>query len=171
MSEMLNGLLDYSRVGRKHEMLERVDLRKLALEIASAFPARPGLVIDVAEPWPVIETLRAPIDLVLRNLVENAVKHHDRAVGRVEMSALDSGASLTLIIADDGPGIPPAWHEAIFQPFRRIASDDGVEGSGIGLALVKKTVELVGGRIDVASDPRAQRGTIFRIAWPKVIRV
>ena len=171
MSEMLNGLLAYSRVGRKNEMVERVDLRALALEIAGAIASPPGFVIDVAEGWPVIDTLRAPFDLVLRNLVENAVKHHDRPIGRVEISAVDNGMSVMLAVADDGPGIPPEWHEAIFQPFRRIGSDDAVEGSGIGLALVKKTVEMVGGRVEVESRPGARRGTIFRVAWPKVIRV
>ncbi|HRD78387.1 MAG TPA: HAMP domain-containing sensor histidine kinase [Hyphomicrobiaceae bacterium] len=171
MSNMLNALLEYARVGRKAEMLETVALAGLAEEIIGSVGAPPGMSLTLDGDWPTIVTLRAPLDLVLRNLVENAVKHHDRPTGRITVRAVDIGAVVSLSVEDDGPGIPPNWHEAIFLPFRKIEDDEAIEGSGIGLALVKKTVELVGGTISVASSPDIARGTIFRVAWPKVIRV
>jgi signal transduction histidine kinase len=85
--------------------------------------------------------------------------------------AEDGDACWIFSVVDDGPGIHTDWHEAIFAPFRRIADTEvAPEGSGIGLALVKKTVEYFGGEITVLSDPTRQRGTTFRVYWPKELR-
>ncbi|MBS0242772.1 MAG: HAMP domain-containing histidine kinase, partial [Proteobacteria bacterium] len=78
------------------------------------------------------------------------------------------GEMLLLSVADDGPGIDPAWHQAIFLPFKQVEASEAA-GAGIGLALVKKTVERFGGSIEVRSEPAQQRGTTFRVAWPKKI--
>ena len=83
-------------------------------------------------------TLAEPLDVVLRNLVENAVKHHDTKVGVIALSAHEDGAYIRFEVADDGPGIDPSYHEAIFEPFRTVAEEAPPESSGIGLALVKK---------------------------------
>jgi hypothetical protein len=74
-------------------------------------------------------------------------------------------------VGDDGPGIPPEWHGAIFQPFKRVRDEVDPESSGIGLALVKRTVESFGGRIEVRSDPALARGTRFLVTWPKRLAV
>ncbi len=74
-------------------------------------------------------------------------------------------------LQDDGPGIPPDWHAAVFQAFRKVADRAHTDGSGIGLALVKKTIESVGGSISIVSDPAHRRGTTFRVIWPKTIQM
>lgn len=172
MSAMLSGLLEYARVGRKKDIEAEVDLRALAADIAatSAGAGAGGMKVEVAgDGWPRFVTLREPLDVVLRNLVENAVKHHDRPDGLVSLSCADDGDAWLIAVEDDGPGIPREFHAAIFEPFRRVHDDGSSEGSGIGLALVKKTVELVGGSVELASDPSVRRGSKFRVCWPKVI--
>ena len=170
MGAMMSGLLEYSRVGRKHEAVASVDTGRLLDDIMAGIGAPASLAIERSGKWPVFETLAEPLDVVLRNLIENAVKHHDTRRGVIALSAADDGAFLRIDIADDGPGIDPTYHTAIFEPFRTISDESSPDSSGIGLALVKKTVELVGGRIEVASEPAVRRGTTFRVFWPRRIR-
>ena len=165
MGAMLTGLLDYARAGRKTEAVSPVDTAALAEEVAASIRAGTMHEIVVEGRWPTIVTLAEPLDILLRNLIDNAVKHHDRDAGRIVVRADPHADHLAISVSDDGPGIEPAWHEAIFLPFKTIA-DEQVDGAGIGLALVKKTVERFGGSIEVESDPAVARGTTFRLAWP-----
>jgi len=166
MSSMLTGLLEYARAGRKTDAMEIVDTRALAAEIVESIRAGGAHEIVVEGEWPMIETLAEPLDIVLRNLIDNAVKHHDRDDGRIIAHAARSADRLIISVADDGPGIDPQWHEAIFLPFKQVADSDEAEGAGIGLAMVKKTVERFGGEIEVRSDPSVRRGATFRVCWP-----
>lgn len=166
MSNMLVGLLDYARLGRRHEAVETVDTAALVAEIAGAMVAGDEMKIVCVGDFPTLRTTPVPLDLVLRNLIDNALKHHDRRDGTVTISAETAADHVIFAVSDDGPGIPSEWHAAIFEPFRRIADDETTEASGIGLALVKRTVEIAGGRIDVVSDPAVRRGTTFRVTWP-----
>ena len=171
MSSMLLGLLEYAQIGRRQEAIELVDSGALMDEVASGLQVSTTMKVVRAGTWPEFETFRAPLDLVLRNLVDNALKHHDRADGTVTASVTASDRYWVFSIADDGPGIPADWHVAIFEPFRTVETASigvqGREGSGIGLALVKKTVETMNGRIDMQSEPQRARGTTFRVFWPK----
>jgi signal transduction histidine kinase len=98
------------------------------------------------------------------NLLSNAIKHHDRGRGRIKVSGSVEGETLTLCVEDDGPGIPPRDRERVFQMFQTLRPRDEVEGTGIGLALVKKLAERRGGRAWLDEAP--QRGTRAWIEWP-----
>ena len=167
MSNMLTGLLEFARIGRQHEAIETVDTAVLVDEIIANTGRPDEMLVRRAGGWPIVRTTSAPFDLVLRNLIDNAIKHHDRDAGLVEVTARDLGAALLIDVADDGPGITRDWHEAVFEPFRRIDDTRVPESSGIGLALVKRTIEIAGGRIEVLSEPEHRRGTTFRVTWPK----
>ncbi|MDX2158639.1 MAG: HAMP domain-containing sensor histidine kinase [Hyphomicrobiaceae bacterium] len=171
MSAMLTGLLDYARLERKADAVSLVDTRTLVDEIVAASREGGRHEISVEGVWPTIATLAQPFDIVLRNIVDNAVKHHDREAGGhiVVRCVAGAGRELEITVADDGPGIDPAWHEAIFEPFKQIAETNGTAGAGIGLALVKKTIERFGGGIAVKSDPAKERGTTFVVRWPAEI--
>lgn len=169
MGAMLTGLLDYSRAGRKADVSGPVRLRPIIEDIVDSMRESTGLTIAIAGCWPQIDTIAEPLDIVLRNLVDNAVGHHDRDDGHVDVRCLDRGDALCFEVADDGPGIDPSWHSAIFEPFRRVSDAAGAGGAGIGLALVKKTVERFGGSIAVESDPKRRRGALFRVIWPKTV--
>jgi signal transduction histidine kinase len=173
MSDMLQGLLAYSRIGRKKEAVELVDLRALVDAIVQSFPRPPGIVVAIDGAWDIVPTLAMPFDLVIRNLVDNALKHHDRPTGRITITGgRPAPDRIEIRIADDGPGIPTAYQRAVFQPFVRLKPDaddavaEAAEGSGIGLSLVRRTVESVGGTLRLESDPPARRGTTFILEWP-----
>lgn len=169
MSRMLTELFDYASLGRKCEALAATDTRAIAQSIVDALP-QDGFTFVIAGTWPVITTLAAPLDLVLRNLVQNALQHHDRKHGRITLTCREDLTSLTFSVADDGPGIDPAHHHAIFLPFRTLEKTGAkTAGSGMGLAMVKKTVDAAGGSITVESNPIEGRGTRFIIQWPKLI--
>ena len=140
-----------------------VDSEELAREIVESLPLPPGFTI-VVEPLPTLLTHRTPLHQVLRNLISNAVKHHNRPDGRVEILARDHGDHIEFIVQDDGPGIAEDYQEQSSGCSRR-SSRDSVEGSGMGLALVKKIVEGRGGTIDLESAEG--RGAKFRFTWPR----
>jgi signal transduction histidine kinase len=167
MSSMLSGLLDYSTVGRKAMAIEDVDTGALARSVSGSIPHGTGMTIDVAGDWPVITTLKAPLDLVLRNLVDNAVKHHDKPTGKIRLECAPVGADVVISVIDNGPGIPPEHQASIFLPFRTLeAAGRPATGLGLGLALVQRTVESVGGRISLGGAGLDGRGTTFLVRWP-----
>ncbi len=171
MSAMLTGLLDYARIGRKSEALSEIETAELAREIAEAAGDESGFSILIEGVWPRIMTLAEPLDVVLRNLVDNAIKHHDRDEGKVTLRCEDLGEALEFLVIDDGPGIAPEWHKAVFEPFKQASAVDEAEGAGIGLSLVKRITERCGGSVELRSEPAKSRGTTFRIVWPKAIAV
>jgi signal transduction histidine kinase len=164
MERLLDDLLAFSRAGRIQHALEWVDTDRLvrnAFELLAPPPEFVLLTVDL----PQMEAQRVPLETVIRNLVGNAIKHHNRPNGVIRASAEDQGEWFEFSIADDGPGIAVGYHERIFELFQTLQPRDLVEGSGMGLAIVKKTVESMGGVIRVESALGA--GSIFRFTWPK----
>jgi PAS domain S-box-containing protein len=165
MAELLDSLLAYSRIGRNQSEPEAIDLGCLVRDILAMLEIPDAFTVTVAADLPTLQAPKTPVDLVLRNLIGNALKHHDRADGCLAISGRDLGDRVEVMVADDGPGIAPVYHEQIFQMFQTLKPRDEVEGSGIGLALVKKTVEHYGGTIAVEAEETA--GAQFRLTWPK----
>jgi signal transduction histidine kinase len=172
MLAMLNGLFDYARAGRKAEGIEMADTRQLAENVLAGLAPPAGMTIAIEGSWPHLMTLAAPLELVLRNLVGNAIKHHDRLEGYIVLSARIGDGTLDITIQDDGPGIPRDWHTAVFLPFRKVNDTDSTEeSSGMGLALVRRTLDRIGGSIRLQSDAPLTRGTTFHVRWPNRISV
>jgi signal transduction histidine kinase len=165
MSHMLSELLDYASLGRKYEGLALIDTRALVDSITRSIREK-GFEVHIDGHWPAIATLAAPLDLILRNLIQNAQKHHDGATGRIRVSCSDEASALVFTVADDGPGIDPEHHQAVFLPFRTLGTSGG---TGLGLAMVKKMAESVGGSIKLHSGPAEGRGATFTLYWPKYI--
>jgi signal transduction histidine kinase len=166
MTGMLSALLEYSAVTRKADAIELVDTAALVRTIVSSIDIPRGFRVAIAGDWPHVATLAALLDLVLRNLIDNAVKHHDREAGIINVTALNDGAALIITIADDGPGIRPDRRQDIFLPFRKLAASDASSGQGMGLALVRRAVEGMGGQISVAGAAPDGRGAVFTVHWP-----
>ena len=121
----------------------------------------------MCSPLPKVFGERVPLETVLRNLIGNAIKHHDHPeTARVEVAASESDGFVEFVVADNGPGIEAAHHDRIFQVFQTLKPRDQVEGSGMGLAVVKKIVENQGGRILLTSAPG--QGATFCFTWPQV---
>jgi len=166
---LLDSLLEYSRIGRAGGAPENVDSAKMVADIAEYIAPRPGFTIACRGDLPEIHTHKASLEQVLRNLIGNGLKHHDRDTGTVCVSAREIGDKVEFRVEDDGPGVPKAYHERIFQMFQTLKSRDEMEGSGMGLAIVKKSVEVHAGKISVESAPPG-RGTAFVFTWEKHTR-
>lgn len=163
---LLESLLAYSRIGYKTAVPETIDLAKLIDEIADYLAPGAGFTVQYQGEVAQVHTSKSPLELVLRNLINNAIKHHDAPHGQVMISAHDIGRHIEYRVQDDGPGIPAAFHTRIFEMFQTLKPRDQIEGSGMGLAIVKKTVELFGGEIHVMANA-VGRGTSFVFTWKK----
>lgn len=163
MERLLDDLLDYSRVGRMFEAPGEFQLDAALAGVVAYLRPPPGFTVLLDGPSQTIFTPRTPFEKVLRNLIGNAVKHHDRSSGTIRVSAHPNGEHLSITVSDDGPGIPAEYQERVFQMFQTLRPKDEMEGSGVGLTIVKKTVEWLGGRVDLAS---VGRGTHVTFTWP-----
>jgi PAS domain S-box-containing protein len=166
MEALIDGILEYSRVGRVAAKAEEVDVRRLLLETVDLLAPQPPAKVQLTTHLPILMTDKLRLQQVFMNLIGNALKHAGRADVTVSVSASDPGGPfLEFAVSDDGVGIEPQYHEKIFVIFQTLAARDKVEGTGVGLSLVKKLVEGNGGRIAVESAPG--QGATFRFTWPK----
>jgi PAS domain S-box-containing protein len=168
MEKLLEDLLAYSRIGRFSYNCERLVIKQVLQESLALLNLPPTFHVTLVEPLPVIWAQRVPLELVLRNLIGNAIKHHHRSDGHVQIAAHEKERWVEFVISDDGPGIDPRFHDKIFEIFQTLQPRDTVEGSGVGLALVKKAIDIVGGTIAVESTTGV--GATFRFTWPKLVR-
>jgi PAS domain S-box-containing protein len=164
LQSMTDDLLEYSRAGTGPEASEPVDTSALVKEIADLLAPRPGFQVVAGAALPTIETMRTPLEQVVRNLIANALAHHDADHGRIDVDAVDRGGMVEFRVVDDGRGVPVEVRERIFQMFFRLAPESGT-GSGLGLALARRLVERAGGRIWV--EPAPGRGAAFCFTWPR----
>jgi PAS domain S-box-containing protein len=167
MEKLLDDLLEYSRIGRKtsERHAEILSADKLMENILGLVSIPEGFTVSLSSTLAGIPVRRMPLQQVLINLVGNAIKHHDKKSGCIEVSVEDLGAQLEFKVRDDGPGIPAQFHEQIFKMFQTLKPRDQVEGSGMGLAMVRKHVEFSGGTVAVESAEG--QGSTFRFTWPK----
>lgn len=163
MERLLDSLLAYSRAGRQEDAVAAVDTAALVRETVALVAPPKGVDVRIEGDFPTVVTARVPLELVVRNLVANAIKH-GRADGRVTVSARTVGGWAEFTVADDGPGIAEAYRERVFGMFQTLRPRDEVEGSGMGLAIVRKTVEARGGHVTLGEPPGG--GASFRFTWP-----
>ena len=169
MGKMLSALLEYSSIGRKTDALSELDTEQIIQAIISSIKQSPDRRIEVSGDWPTLVTLEQPLDLVLRNLIDNAVKHHRGSKLAIDVHAEDVGDHLEISVSDNGPGIAEPHRESIFLPFTTIEKDQGEDVRGLGLAIVHRIVAGVGGHISVGSRADGETGAVFRLIWPKTI--
>ncbi len=165
MERLLDDLLSYSRVGRVEGETAEADVAELCRESFELLAPPPGFRLVLEGDLPRLTTRRTPLAQVFQNLIGNAIKHRDRDDGTITVSARAVRGGYAFTVADDGPGIPPQFHERIFGLFQTLKPRDEVEGSGMGLALVRKQVELYGGQVVVRSED-GSRGAAFEFTWP-----
>jgi PAS domain S-box-containing protein len=165
MEGLINGLLEYSRIGRTHQSYELVEVGSLLSDIIDSLSPLGAFTVEVISPMPTIRTKRTPLNQVFSNLISNAIKHHDRANGRVQIFAVERDDFYEFAVVDDGPGIEPAYHDKVFAIFQTLKSRDDHESTGIGLSLVEKTVAAEGGKVTLESA--LGEGATFRFTWPK----
>jgi PAS domain S-box-containing protein len=164
LNRLLDDLLAYSRAGRGVEGATSVDSRQLVLDIVALLAPPAGMRVEADASLPVLVTPVAPLEQVMRNLINNAIKHHPTGNGVVRVSAERREGEIVFAVENDGAGIPEEFSEKVFQMFQTLKPRDEVEGSGMGLAIVKRLVEWQGGRIWFRPG-RGGRGTVFKFTW------
>lgn len=171
MDRLLDDLLTYAGAGTVESPVLEIDSAERIGEIFELLAAPPGFQLILDTNLPRIQTRIAAFDLCFRNLIGNAIKHHHKDCGKITISAQDhvqqnkDGEKYVLfVVQDDGPGIDPQFHQRIFKMFQTLKPRDEVEGSGLGLPLVKKTIEQAGGSIKLESSPG--NGSRFAFTWP-----
>jgi signal transduction histidine kinase len=168
MEALLDDLLAYSRAGRQRHLPEPVDVTDLIHKVVELVAPPLGFAVTVSSPLPGLRLERVPLEIALRNLIGNAIKHHPQpSRGQVVISAEKQDAWVQFTVTDNGAGIDPAFHQRIFELFQTLQPRDELEGSGVGLSVVKKLVESRGGTIRVISA--VGEGATFRFTWPILI--
>jgi PAS domain S-box-containing protein len=167
MDRLLDDLLTYSRIGRETDSTpaEAIAGTTLIENILGLLSPPQGFIVDATSMFAGIEVFRMPLQQILINLISNAIKHHDKKEGRIEVSVEDLGAMFRFRVKDDGPGIPPQYQEQVFKMFKTLKPRDQVEGSGMGLAMVRKHIDVVGGELTLESV--VGQGSTFCFTWPK----
>ncbi|KDE60221.1 hypothetical protein EL22_06970 [Halostagnicola sp. A56] len=166
MREMIDGLLEYSRVETHGDSFDLVDLNDVFAD------ARQDLMVQIEETdaeisvgsLPVIEGDGNQLRQVFQNLLSNALEYSGESPPRIDVSATRDGDEWLLRVRDNGIGIESTNENRIFQVFQRVHDAEEESGSGIGLALCKRIVERHGGWIDVDSEPGT--GSVFTVAFP-----
>lgn len=166
MEALLTGLLQYSRIGRGDDDVQLLNGCSIAVDVLDLIDVPAGFTIEVSPDLPDFHGDKAPVTHVLQNLVDNAIKHHDLAEGKIWITGADLGDKVSFTVTDDGAGIPKEYHARVFGMFQTLRRRDEVEGSGLGLAMVKRYVERNGGYITLDSTNGA-RGAAFQFTWIK----
>lgn len=167
LEELINGLLAYSRVGRVKTDIETVNVQQLVNEVIDSIDPPEGFRFEISTNLPVFQAHKIPLRQVFFNLISNAVKHHDCPIGVIKISVAEFPDYYKFSVTDDGPGIPPEYHEKIFVIFQTLYPRDTKENTGIGLSIVKKILDNQGGTIDLESS--TDDGTTFYFTWPKTV--
>ncbi len=159
MHNLIEGILRYLRVGRISGKGEPIDLEKLLEDVIEMLAPPSFISITFPSPLPVIQGEKIYIEQIFLNLLSNAIKFMDKPVGEIQVDYLIDADFWKFCVRDNGPGIESQYHRKIFEIFQTLEPSDKTESTGIGLAIVKKIVELYGGKIWVESE--AGQGSRF----------
>ena len=164
MRQIILDLLEYSRLGRDAVMQEKVDLNEVVAEILVLYRKtieEKKAVIKINK-LPVITASTAPMRQVFQNLIGNALKYHNNIDGtppEVSISCKSTKNQWAFAIKDNGIGIDAKYFEKIFIIFQRLYNKEEYSGTGMGLAIAKKIIESMGGKIWVVSEK--EKGSTF----------
>jgi signal transduction histidine kinase len=167
MRSLIDGLLDYARVGQTEVSLTTFAIDDLLVEIIDSLNMPASFKFDLPTNLPPISTNRLLLSQVFANLIGNAYKHHDRTDGHIQITAQLQEDLWEFTVTDDGPGIPAADQKRVFDIFQTLVERARQENTGIGLSIVKKLVHSHGGEIAIESE--LGRGTTFRFTWSQTL--
>ncbi|TYA74551.1 sensor histidine kinase [Seonamhaeicola marinus] len=168
LSVLVDGLLEYSKSdGILEKRKEDVVLEDLVNNLIKLYSKEHNAIINLNTSLETIYINKVALDQILQNLLTNAIKYNDKKIVQIEIIASETDTHYTFDIKDNGPGIAPEFHDKIFLIFRKLSKSDkyGKSGNGIGLAIVKKLIDKLGGKISVNSN--IGKGAIFNFTLRK----
>jgi len=164
MDNLLNDLLQYSRIGRIETEVELVRPAQLAEEVFDTLAVQDHSTIHVSGHDLEFIDYRVPYEMILSNLITNAIKHNSKAHKNVWVSTQLVEGRVELQVEDDGPGVEEIYREKIFEVFTTLDRRDKKEASGMGLAIVNKIITHQGGSIKIDDSPHG--GARFIVTLP-----
>lgn len=165
MHEMIDGILQYSRIGRVKNEDEKVDLVDIINDVIDSIAPPENIEVNIVTPLPNIKGERIKLYQVFQNLIDNAIKYNDKDKGIIEISCIAQGSFWQISIKDNGPGIARKYQEKVFLLFQTLKPKDLSEGTGIGLSLIEKTVAQWGGKVWIESEEGKGSQFIFTIPF------
>lgn len=167
--ELVSDLLDFSRVGGEGLAVHPVPLDEFLSELQNELELPPGGELICNPGLPTVLAERTLLRQLFSNLVANGLKFNHSPVRRVEIGlASRSAGCCKLFVRDNGIGIDPRYHDRVFRMFKRLHTHKEFEGTGIGLAIVKKAAVKLGGSVRIESE--AGSGSTFLVTLPAAER-
>ena len=165
MHHLIDGILDYSRLGRIKEEKAEVNLNELIAEVSNTIAPPENIQIRVQNDLPLIHCDKTRMEQVFQNLLSNAVKFMDKQRGEIRIGCVEDNGYWKFYVLDNGQGIEERNFEKIFQIFQTFGRRDESESTGVGLAVVKKIIEMSGGKI--WAESKVGCGSTFFFTLPK----
>ena len=165
MYNLIEGVLQYSRAGRTEEQIVQVKLDDFIPEVINMLVPPENISITIEDNMPIIKCAETHVMQVFQNLLSNAIKYMDKPKGQIKVGCVEQDGFWKFSIADNGPGIEEKNFDKIFKMFQALSVSEEFEGTGVGLTVAKKIVELYGGNIWVESE--IGKGSTFFFTLPK----
>jgi signal transduction histidine kinase len=165
MQDLIDGVLQYSRIGHTEQGTVPVDLRQIVPDIIDNLGVPEHIVIRIEPGLPTVEADVTRITQVFQNLLSNAVKYMDKPQGHITIACVKEDSFWKFSVSDDGPGIEQKHFDKIFKLFQTLAARDQQESTGVGLTITRKIVEMYGGKIWVESE--VGKGSTFYFTLPQ----
>ena len=163
---LIEDLLAFARVGRWIGPMERLDMGVLLQELITSLDLDKDVEVVMGKDWPTIEAEPTLVTQIFQNLINNAIKFNDSVHKHVEIGwrPAENGQG-EFFVRDNGIGIDPRHHERIFRVFQRLHTSEEYDGTGVGLAIVKKASSKLHGSVRLESQ--AGKGSTFFVAFPE----
>lgn len=168
MHNLIEGILQYSRVGRLAAPLEHLDSQQIAEDVIQSLSPPENILVRIKERLPGIVYNPTHLHQLLQNLIGNAIVHMGKPKGEITVSCRECGRFWEFCVRDTGIGIDERHFERIFKIFQSLKARDEVESTGVGLALVRKIAESHGGSARVESVPGEGSAFYFTVPRKKV---
>ncbi len=165
MHSLIEGILQYSRLGRIREELVDVNLQESLPAIIDMLSPPAHIRVTIETCLPTVHAERTRIEQVFQNLLSNAIKYMDKPRGEIKVGCREEGDYWKFWVGDNGPGIDQKYHDKIFKIFQTLNARDDYESTGVGLTLIKKIIEMYGGKVWLEST--VGQGATFYFTFPK----
>ncbi len=165
MNALIDDILQYCRLGQEKVKAKPVDLNTVVSDVIGGTISPENIQISIENELPTLMCNKTHVVQVFQNLIGNAVKYMDKPTGHIRIDCVEQDDSWMFSVEDNGPGIDEMHYEKIFQMFQTLEPREGVESTGVGLAIVKKIVEMNHGDVWVKS--KIGEGSTFFFTIPK----
>ncbi|BAY15099.1 two-component sensor histidine kinase [Anabaenopsis circularis NIES-21] len=169
LQNLIDGILEYSRVGRIREDKIQIDLNDLVRDVIETLAPNKNIQIEITKHLPIIYGEKVKLEQVFQNLLSNAIKFIDKPQGQILVDCTEEDDYWQISVTDNGIGIEEKYFTKIFQIFQKLSTTDDSESTGIGLSIVKKIVEMYGGSIWLEST--VNQGSTFFFTIKKTLQI